>query len=182
MLKSKIRKEILKIREIKNKGKIHIRFKKIYNLLKNVTKLKKKIIGGYYPVNFEIDDLEILREFEKKNFNVALPVIKKNFTMEFFQCPLNGTFNINRYGIPEPINGKKVAPDILLVPLVAFDRNLNRIGYGAGFYDRIIKSLKKKKNIITIGLAFHFQEVHSISISEYDQKLDFIVTNKEILK
>ena len=182
MLKSKIRKKILKIREKKNKGKIHIKFNKIYSLLKKKINLKKKIIGGYYPVNYEVDDLEILKKFVKKKVKISLPVIKKNFKMNFIQCSLDNTFVINQYGIPEPSDGKVVCPDILLVPIVAYDRKLNRLGYGAGFYDRVIKSLKKIKNIITIGLAFDFQEVYFIPVSKYDQKLDYIVTNKKILK
>ena len=182
MLKSKIRKKILKIRENKNKGKIHIKFNKIYSLLKKKINLKKKIIGGYYPVNYEVDDLEILKKFLKKKVKISLPVIKKNFKMDFIQCSLDSTFTINQYGIPEPSDGKVVYPDILLVPLVAFDKKLNRLGYGAGFYDRLIKSLKKIKTIVTIGLAFDFQEVYFIPVSKYDQKLDYIVTNKKILK
>ena len=79
MLKSKIRKKILKIRENKNKGKIHIKFSKIYSLLKKKTSLRKKIIGGYYPVNYEVDDLEILKKFVKKKIKISLPVIKKIF-------------------------------------------------------------------------------------------------------
>ncbi len=102
--------------------------------------------------------------------------------MNFVQCSLDDTFAINQYGIPEPNSRKIVYPDILLIPLVAFDKKLNRLGYGAGFYDRLIQSLKKKKNIITIGLAFDFQEVYLIPTSKYDQKLDYIVTNKKILK
>ena len=109
-------------------------------------------------------------------------MIKKNFRMDFIQCSLDSTFSINQYGIPEPSDGKVVYPDILLVPLVAFDRKLNRLGYGAGFYDRLIKSLKKIKNIVTIGLAFDFQEVYLMPVSKHDQKLDYIVTNKKILK
>ena len=182
MLKSKIRKKILKIRENKNKGKIHIKFNKIYSLLKKKINLKKKIVGGYYPVNYEIDDLEILKKFIEKKVKISLPVIKKNYRMDFIQCSLENTFVINQYGIPEPSDGKVVYPDILLVPIVAYDRKLNRLGYGAGFYDRLIKSLKKIKNIVTIGLAFDFQEVYFIPVSKYDQKLDYIVTNKKILK
>ena len=182
MLKSKIRKKILKIRENNNKGKIHIKFNKIYSLLKKTTNLKKKIIGGYYPVNYEVDDLKILKKLAKKKVKISLPVIKKNFRMDFIQCSLDCAFDINKYGIPEPSGGKVVYPDILLVPLVAFDRKLNRLGYGAGFYDRLIKSLKKIKNIVTIGLAFDFQEVYLIPVSKYDQKLDYVVTNKKILK
>ncbi len=182
MLKSKIRKKILKVRENNNKEKIHIKFNKIYSLLKKKTNLRKKIIGGYYPVNYEIDDLEILRKFLKKKIKISLPVIKKNFRMDFIRCSLDGVFAINKYGIPEPDDGRVVYPDILLVPLVAFDKKLNRLGYGAGFYDRLIKSLKKRKNIITVGLAFDFQEVYLIPTSRHDQKLDYIVTNKKILK
>ena len=182
MLKSNIRKKILKVRENNNKAKIYIKFSRIYNLLKKISNFKKKIIGGYYPVNSEIDDLEILKEFEKKKIKISLPLIKKNFKMNFIQCSLNNPFVVNKYGIPEPCEGKVVNPDILLVPLVAFDKSLNRLGYGAGFYDRLIQSLRKKKKIITIGLAFDFQEVYLIPFSKYDQKLDYIVTNKKILK
>ena len=77
--------------------------------------------------------------------------------MQFIKCSLNNPFNINRFGIPEPSDGIIVHPDILLVPLVAFDKKLNRLGYGAGFYDRAITIIKKKKNLITIGLGFDFQ-------------------------
>ena len=66
---------------------------------------------------------------------------------------------INDYGIPEPISNQIKYPDILLVPLVAFDRNLNRVGYGGGFYDRYIKKIKKIKKVTTIGLAFSYQKV-----------------------
>ena len=182
MLKSSIRKKILKIRQKKNKGKIIIKFDQIYNFLMRTTNLRKKIIGGYYPVNYEIDDLEILKKFKEKRIKVALPVIKKNFKMNFIQCSLDKPLIVNKYGIPEPCEKKIVYPDILLIPLVAFDQRFNRLGYGGGFYDRFINSLKKRKKIITIGLAFNFQEVHSIPTSKHDQKLDYIITNKKILK
>ena len=68
------------------------------------------------------------------------------------------------------------------MPLVAYDKNLNRLGYGGGFYDRYIRRIKKKKKIITIGLAFTFQKIKRIPINQYDQRLDFIVTEREILE
>ena len=182
MLKSKIRNKILKTRRNNNNKNIQIKFEKIYKLLKKITNLRNKIVGGYYPVNYEIDDLDILGRLEKKKIIISLPSIKKNFKMNFIKCSLNAPFVLNQYGIPEPNSGTVVNPDILLVPLVAFDKNLNRLGYGAGYYDRAIESLRKKKKTITIGLAFDFQELNSIPISSYDQKLDYIVTNKNILK
>ena len=80
------------------------------------------------------------------------------------------------------LGSQNIFAEIDMTILVAFDKNFNRLGYGAGFYDRFIYSLKKVKKIITIGLAFHFQQVNSIPISRYDQRLDYIITNKEILK
>ena len=182
MLKSKIRNKILKIRKEKYKKNIKIEFNRIYNLLKKNTNLNKKIIGGYYPVNYEIDDLNILKEFKKKKITISLPSIKKNFKMRFIKFLLKDPLIINQYGIPEPSKGKTVIPDIILIPIVAFDKNLNRLGYGAGYYDRFIESVKKRKKIITIGLAFDFQKFYKLPISKHDQKLDYIITNKNILK
>ena len=77
----------------------------------------------------------------------------------------------------EPISDKVIYPNILLVPLVAFDKSFNRIGYGGGFYDRYIKKIKKNKKITTIGLAYSFQKVREVPINNFDIKLDFVVTN-----
>ena len=89
---------------------------------------------------------------------------------------------INKYGIPEPDTTNKVYPDILFVPLVAFDNKLNRLGYGGGFYDRYIEKIDKIKKTTKIGLAFSYQKIKSIPIDQYDKKLDFIITEKEIVK
>ena len=181
MLKSKLRKKILKAREKFNTKNIQIDFKQIIKILKK-EKISKKIIGGYYPVNFEVDDLELLKKFEKKNFDISLPVIKKNFQMDFYAWSFSDPLKINKYGIPEPETRNIVYPDVLLIPLVAFDKNLNRLGYGGGYYDRLIEKLSKKKNIIKIGLALSIQKIDKVPINAYDQKLDYIVTNKYIIK
>ena len=181
MLKSKLRKKILKVREKINKKNIQINFNEIIKILKK-EKINKKIIGGYYPVNFEIDDLLLLKKFEKSKFNISLPVIKKNFQMDFYKWSFSEILKVNKYGIPEPETKNIVYPDILLVPLVAFDKNLNRLGYGGGYYDRLIKKLSKKKNIIKIGLALSIQKIDKVPINVYDQKLDYIVTNKYVVK
>ena len=88
---------------------------------------------------------------------------------------------INKYGIPEPESKFLVYPDIILVPIVAFDNNLNRLGYGAGYYDRLISKLSKKKKLLKIGLAISVQRVDNIPTNKYDKKLDYIVTEKNIL-
>ena len=101
--------------------------------------------------------------------------------MDFMRWSTKDPLSINEYGIPEPTSNKIIYPNILLVPIVAFDKSLNRIGYGGGFYDRYIKKVKKKRKIILIGLAYSFQEIKKISISKYDMKLDYIVTNKKYI-
>ena len=181
MLKSKLRKKILKIRKIANVKNIKIDFDKIIDLLKK-EKIAKKNIGGYYPVNSEVDDLDILKKFEKIKFTISLPVIKKNFKMDFYKWSFNEPLKINKYGIPQPNSKILVYPDILLVPLVAFDNNRNRLGYGGGYYDRLIEKLTKKKKILKIGLALSCQKVKKIPINKYDKRLDYIVTNRFILK
>jgi 5-formyltetrahydrofolate cyclo-ligase len=181
VLKSKLRNKIIKVREKIKKNNIQIDFDQIIKILKK-EKIKKKVIGGYYPVNFEIDDLALLRKFEKNRFNISLPVIKKNFQMDFYKWSFSDPLKINKYGIPEPEIKNIVYPDILLIPLVAFDKDLNRLGYGGGYYDRLITKLSKKKKILKIGLAFPFQKVDSVPINVYDQKLDYIVTNKNNIK
>ena len=180
MLKSKLRKEVLKIRKVAYKNNLKIDFNKVFSLIKK-NNLNKKSIGGYFPVNYEIDDLEILNEFDKKNYQVSLPVIKKNFDMDFYSWSFDDPLKINQYGIPEPFSKKLIYPDILLVPLVAFDKNLNRLGYGGGYYDRVINKLSKKKDILKIGLALSVQKINNVPVTKYDKKLDYIVTDKYIL-
>jgi len=181
VLKSKLRKKILKIREKNNKKNIQIDFNQVIKILKKEN-IIKKVVGGYYPVNFEVDDLELLKKFEKNKFDISLPVIKKNFQMNFYKWSFYDPLKINKYGIPEPEAQSIIYPDILLIPLVAFDKNLNRLGYGGGYYDRLITRLSKKKKIIKIGLALSVQRINKVPIDVYDQKLDYIVTNEYIIK
>jgi len=175
--KSQIRKKILKIRKQKKIKKFNFNFDLILNILKK-KKILGKIIGGYYPYNYEIDILQILEKFEKKKFIITLPKIKKNSQMNFYQWSINDPLAINKFGIPEPISKMVKHPDVLLVPLVAFDKNFNRIGYGGGFYDRYINKIRKRKKLLTIGFAYSFQKVKKIPTNNYDIGLDFIITNK----
>ena len=179
MFKSKLRKKILKLREVENFKNIKIDFDNVFDLLKK-NNLTKKCIGGYFPVNYEVDDLEILKKLKKK-YQISLPVIKKNFDMDFYSWSFDDPLKINKYGIPEPFSKKLIYPDILLVPLVAFDKNLNRLGYGGGYYDRVIDKLSKKKYILKIGLALSVQKINNVPVTKYDKKLDYIVTDKYIL-
>jgi len=162
---------------LKSHKNLEINFAAIFKIIKK-KKFFGKVVGGYYPYNYEYNLTKILKKFEKKNFLISLPRIKKNSQMDFLNWSTDDPLEINNYGIPEPTSNKIQLPDILLVPIVAFDKDCNRIGYGGGFYDRYIKKINKIKKIITIGLAYSFQEVKKISINKHDMKLDFIITEK----
>ena len=181
MNKSQIRNKTLKIRKKLFDKDLKIDSDKFISFLKK-NRLNLKNFGGYYPSNYEIDDLAILDLLEKKNFKVSLPIIKKDNQMNFYRWSRSDPLRVNKFGIPEPVSSKIFYPDILLVPLVAYDNNLNRLGYGGGYYDRYIEKLEKTKKIIKIGLAFSFQKISSIPIDQYDKRLDFIITEKEILR
>ena len=159
MNKSEIRKKLLKARKLNNNKNLVIKFSNIVKILKK-EKVNRKIIGGYYPYNHEVDSIQILSKLEKLGYQISLPKIKKNNQMDFLYWSTKEPLSINKYGIPEPSSDQIVYPSILLVPLVAFDNHLNRIGYGGGYYDRYIKKVKK------------------IPTNDYDIELDFIITNK----
>ena len=147
----------------------------------NKKKIKNRIIGGYYPYNYEIDSLNILKKLEKKDYLISLPRISKNNRMKFYQWSFKEPLSINIYGIPEPLSKKKVNPDILLIPLVSYDKELNRLGYGGGYYDRYLSSIQNHKKIIKIGLGFSFQRIDKLSTNQYDQKLDYVITEKNFI-
>jgi len=181
LIKSKIRKKILEIRKKKNNKNIKFSFLKIFKeIKKNIS--KKKIIGGYYPVNFEIDILEFLEKLEMKGLQLCLPIVKKDNKMDFYSWSTKNLLKLNKYGIPEPEQIKKVFPDIILVPLVAFDSRLYRIGYGGGYYDRYIEKLSNKKNLLKIGIAHSCQKINRVPTNKYDKKLDIIITEKYVLR
>ena len=181
MNKSKIRSKIIEFRKKNFNRNLKINSDKFISFLKTKVPNDKKI-GGYYPSNYEIDDLEILDLLDKQNHKISLPVVKKNNQMNFYRWSKKDPLTINKFGIPEPVSLKILYPDIILVPLVSYDNNLNRLGYGGGFYDRYIEKIEKIKKVIKIGLAFSYQKMTSVPIDQHDKKLDFIFTEKGIVK
>ena len=182
-----VNKSLLRLKFIKKRRKLYSKkiffpFNKIFFLVKKNFSNKKISIAGYYPSNFEVNILDFLYQANKKKFRIGLPVIKKNHKMVFKHWIPNEPLYVNKYGILEPKKQNiTFKPDIILVPLVAYDRNLNRIGYGKGYYDRTLKQLSANKKILTIGIAFSFQETSIIPTNQYDYNLDCILTNRNLI-
>ena len=162
---------------------LNFNFNLIFNLIRKNFYKKKIIIAGYYPSDHEVDILSFLEKASKKKFKIALPVVKPSnlmcFKLWFFKEPLY----VNKFGILEPKNSKsEIIPDLIMVPLVAFDSQLNRIGYGKGFYDRSLQKIRNiKKKTVSIGIAYSFQKCKSIPVNKHDFRLDYIFTERGII-
>ena len=101
--------------------------------------------------------------------------------MEFYLWKKREALLVNRFGFLEPIKSIRQTPDVMLVPVLAFDNNKYRLGYGKGFYDRYLnKYIRKFRNILTIGVAFSFQKYHKLPTDKNDIKLDYILTENGI--
>ena len=158
-------------------------FNLIFKLIKKHFSKKKIIIAGYYPSYHEVDTLNFLEKASKKKFRIVLPVIKSSNIMSFKPWIFKEPLYVNKFGMLEPKNSSKnIIPDLIMVPLVAFDNHLNRIGYGKGYYDRSLKKISKiKKNAISLGIAYSFQKCKKIPINSHDFRLDYIFTEKGII-
>ena len=158
-------------------------FNLIFKLIRKHFHKKKIIIAGYYPSNYEVNILNFLEEASKKKFKIVLPVIKSSNKMSFKPWIFKEPLYVSKFGILEPNNlGKEIIPDLIMVPLVAFDRKLNRIGYGKGYYDRSLQKINKiKKKTITLGIAYSFQKCATIPTNKYDFKLNYVFTEQGII-
>tara|TARA_Y100001958_G_C21190227_1_gene518518 strand:- start:875 stop:1426 length:552 start_codon:yes stop_codon:yes gene_type:complete len=179
--KNQLRKKYFYLRKKKYHDIDKVIFIPLLKLIRS--RLKKNFIkiALYYPSNFELNVLKLLEFKSILAQNILLPVINKNNLMNFFPWKKNEVLFVNKFGILEPSKSKTKIPDVMLVPLLAFDKNKYRLGYGKGFYDRYLnKYLKQFKNILTVGVAFSFQKHHKLPINKNDVKLDFVITEKGI--
>jgi len=155
-----------------------------YPLIQILKKNTTNTLALYYPSNYEVNTLSLFQLIKKIKIKTLLPIIKSNTQLNFVEWKYLDPLTINEFGMLEPcFNNKSLIPDLMLVPLLAFDNNNNRLGYGKGFYDKFLnKFLKKKNKIKTIGVAFSFQKYNKLPVSNLDIKLDYILTEKGIKK
>ena len=138
-----------------------------------------KTVAGYYPIKSELDALTILKVLHAAFFPIALPSIKaKDSPLEFQSWDMKSALIDGPFATKQSSEAF-VIPEIIIVPLLAFDLKGARIGYGGGYYDRTIEALRKNNpNLITIGVAYDGQKVDAVPTEEHDQKLDMVVTEK----
>ncbi|MGB8274765.1 MAG: 5-formyltetrahydrofolate cyclo-ligase [Alphaproteobacteria bacterium] len=144
------------------------------------------IVSGFWPVKDEIDDVPLLRHLQETGHACGLPVIvARGQPLRFRRWLPERPLVPGKWGIATPDEScELVRPALLLVPLLAFDREGNRLGYGAGFYDRTLAELRARTGTATVavGVAYAAQEMPSAPIDETDERLDWIVTEREAIR
>ncbi len=141
------------------------------------------ILSGFMPLKSEISPLPLLRRLAQAGARLALPAIAgrgKPLVMRAFA--FGDALASGQWGIREPKpEAAEVFPDILIVPLLAFDRRGYRIGYGAGYYDMTINALRAKKPVTAVGIAFAAQEIAEVPTTPRDARLDLVLTEREVI-
>lgn len=142
-------------------------------------------VAGYCAIRGEIDISVALEKLRENGSKIALPVIDEDSKiLKFLECSPDTPLIAGRYGIfcPQP-HLPEIIPDVVIIPLVAFDNKGYRIGYGGGYYDATISHLRAiNKNIRIIGAAYAMQQVEKIEPEPHDEKMDMVVTEEEIIR
>jgi 5-formyltetrahydrofolate cyclo-ligase len=139
------------------------------------------IVSGYSPIRSEIDPVPLMRALAEKGARLALPaVMARGKSLAFRAWSAGDRLMLGPLGILEPSPAAtELIPDIMLVPLAAFDRAGHRIGYGAGHYDYTLAHVRKVKPIVAIGVAFAVQEIEAVPALPHDVALDYVLTETQ---
>ncbi len=142
------------------------------------------IVSAYWPFGAELDPRPLMEALHRRGHSLALPVAERRGTPLIFRRWKPGDqMSQHRFGMSEPLNDSpRVDPDVMLIPLIAFDGQGNRLGYGGGFYDRTLTVQRKIKKTLAVGVAYEVQRVERIPVDIHDQKLDWIVTEAMALE
>ena len=142
------------------------------------------VISAFHSFDTEISTFELFDKLVAEGWTTALPVVvAKNTPLVFRQWAPGEALVLGRWNIKvPPEEAPEVLPDVLLVPLLAFDRKGFRLGYGGGFYDRTLEKLRALKKVTAIGIAYAGQEMDTVPRDDFDQRLDWIMTEKETFK
>jgi 5-formyltetrahydrofolate cyclo-ligase len=140
------------------------------------------VVSGYSPIRSEIDPVPLMRALAAQGARLALPaVMARGKSLAFRAWSAGDRLMLGPLGILEPSPAAaELIPDIMLVPLAAFDRAGHRIGYGAGHYDYTLAHLRKMKPIAAIGVGFAVQEIEAVPALPHDVALDYVLTETEV--
>ena len=148
-----------------------------------IARLGARCVAGYAPIRGEIGVLPLMEALAETGLCLALPAVAaRGAPLVFRRWRPGEALTEGAYGVPvPPPHAKTATPDLLIVPLLAFDRRGGRLGYGGGYYDRTLAALRAKAPVNAVGAAYAFQEHEKLPREETDQPLDWIVTGDETI-
>lgn len=140
-------------------------------------------VSFYYPFGEEMDVLPLAKELERRGHPLCLPcIVSGEGELVFRSYRFGDKLRASKYGIFEPLaSAQPIEPTVLLMPMVGFDNTGTRVGLGGGFYDRSLKKIRQESLGFAIGVAFAAQEAKDLPFADYDQKMDLIVTEREVI-
>ena len=139
-------------------------------------------VGGYFPIRDELDPLPLLQALFENGMRTALPATQPGLVLAFREWIPGDPLERGKFGLQEPGQTHcELQPNLLLLPLLAFDRNGNRLGYGAGYYDAALRNLRRRGTVIAIGVGFDEQEFPDIPREPQDEPLDMILTPSRVI-
>jgi 5-formyltetrahydrofolate cyclo-ligase len=140
------------------------------------------VVSAYSPIRNEIDPVPLMRKLAEQGAKLALPaVLARGKSLAFRAWSPDDRLMLGPLGIPEPSPAAaEMIPDVMLIPLAAFDGQGHRIGYGAGHYDYTLAHLRKVKAIAAVGIAFAVQEIKAVPALPHDVALDYVLTEKKM--
>lgn len=142
-----------------------------------------EVVSGYLPVRRELDPLPAMMALFGLGYRVAVPVIEgSGQPLGFREWRPRVRTVPGAFGVAVPAEGATLEPDLLLVPMLAFDRRGHRLGYGGGFYDRTIAGLRARRQVTALGVAFAAQEMPEVPDSAHDMRLDAVLTEDEVIR
>jgi len=142
-----------------------------------------RVVSVFWPIRDEPDTLPLIEALAAHSFRAALPVtVSRAAPLAFRQWRPGDPTVPGAMKIPEPLaSAEALEPDLLFVPLACFDRRGHRIGYGAGHYDRTLAGLRAARSTMAVGIAYSAAEAPEIPDEAHDQRLDFILTERELI-
>ena len=141
-------------------------------------------VAGYVPIRSEVDPRSILCRLSDEGWDCALPTISEGREDIIFRnWQIGDELTIGPYGIPEPGRSQpEVSPDLLLVPMLAYDEFGHRLGYGAGYYDRALARLRGQGDVVVVGLAYAGCKIDPIAADFHDEMMDLVVTEEGVFQ
>lgn len=184
----KARKQMLREEAVRTRGLLSLsndelsQFSRLF--FENIPLAEDSVIAGYWPMDREFDVRLVLEEILSKGVRVVLPVVEKGSkVLRFARWHQDIDLVVGAYGINHPVMNEDTEfldPDVVIVPMLAFDRRGGRLGFGGGYYDATLADFRLRKKILAVGVAYAQQAcLFNLPSEEHDVRMDWVITQQQ---